>query len=40
MTDTRIYPNGIDAETGVPLLPPLPVEVVAARAQGQSVAIE
>lgn len=40
MTDTLIYPNGIDAETGEPLLPPLPVEVVAAMARGQAIAKE
>ncbi|MCX6033136.1 MAG: hypothetical protein NT169_28110 [Chloroflexi bacterium] len=38
MTDDFIYPNGIDAETGEPLLPPLPVEWVAAMAQGQPIA--
>lgn len=40
MSDTLIYPNGIDAETGQPLLPPLPVERVAALAQGQPIAQE
>ncbi len=40
MTENLIYPNGIDAETGLPLLPPLPVERVAALAQGQPIAQE
>ena len=34
MPETLIYPNGIDAETGEPLLPSLPVETVAASGQG------
>jgi hypothetical protein len=38
MPDTLIYPNGIDAETGQPLLPPLPVELVAGLAQGRPIA--
>ncbi|MEI2688358.1 MAG: hypothetical protein V9H69_01050 [Anaerolineae bacterium] len=38
MPDTLIYPNGIDAETGAPLLPPLPVELVAGLAQGRPIA--
>ncbi len=38
MTDTLIYPNGIDGETGEPLLPPLPVDAVAALAQGRPIA--
>lgn len=40
MPDTLIYPNGIDAETGQPLLPPLPVETVAELAKGQPIAQE
>ena len=40
MPDTLIYPNGIDAETGQPLLPPLPVETVAQLAKGQPIAQE
>lgn len=40
MTDTLIYPNGIDAETGEPLLPPLPVDVVAELAKGNPIAAE
>ncbi len=40
MTETFIYPNGIDAETGNLLLPPLPVELVAALAQGQPIVRE
>lgn len=38
MTEPFIYPNGIDTETGDPLLPPLPVDVVATLAQGQPIA--
>lgn len=38
MTETLIFPNGVDAETGAPLLPPLPVETVAALAQGHPIA--
>jgi hypothetical protein len=38
MTDSLIYPNGIDTETGQPLLPPLPVELVAGLAQGRPIA--
>lgn len=38
MKETSIYPNGVDAETGEPLLPPLPVETVAALAQGRPIA--
>ncbi len=37
MNDTLIYANGIDALTGEPLLPPLTVEVVAARAQDRPI---
>jgi hypothetical protein len=37
MPDLLIYPNGIDAETGEPLLPPLPVEVVAELAKGNPI---
>ncbi|NUQ39698.1 MAG: hypothetical protein HUU23_18300 [Caldilineales bacterium] len=37
MNDTLIYANGIDALTGEPLLPPLPVEVVAAKAQDRPI---
>ena len=40
MPDTLIHPNGIDAETGEPLLPPLPVEVVAGLAKGNPIAAE
>ncbi len=40
MTQTFIYPNGIDAETGEPLLPPLPVDVVAELAKGNPIAAE
>jgi len=40
MPDTLIHPNGIDAETGEPLLPSLPVETVAAMARGQPIAKE
>ncbi len=40
MTNTLIYPNGIDAETGQPLLPTMPVETVAALAQGRPIAKE
>ncbi len=40
MSDTLIHPNGIDAETGEPLLPSLPVETVAAMAKGQPIAKE
>ena len=38
--DNFIYPNGIDALTGEPLLPPLTVDIVAQMAQGQSIAQE
>ncbi len=38
MTETLIYPNGIDAETGEPLVPTLPVATVAAMAQGRPIA--
>lgn len=40
MTDALIYSNGIDAETGKPLLPPLPVELVAELAQGNPINVE
>ncbi len=40
MNDTLIYPNGIDALTGEPLLPPLTVDIVSQMAQGQSIAQE
>ncbi len=40
MGDTLLYANGIDMLTGEPLLPPLPVEVVAAMAQGKPIAKE
>jgi hypothetical protein len=40
MTDKLIYPSGVDAETGEPLLPPLPVETVAAMARGHTIAKE
>lgn len=40
MPEQLIYPNGIDAETGEPLLPTLPVATVAAMAQGRPIAKE
>jgi hypothetical protein len=40
VNETLIYPNGIDAETGEPLLPTLPVATVAAMAQGRPIAKE
>ena len=40
MPDELLSFNGIDALTGEPLLPPLPVEVVTAMAQGQPIAKE
>ena len=40
MSDTLLYANGIDMLTGEPLLPPLPVEVGAAMAQGKPIAKE
>ena len=40
MTDTLIYPNGIDAETGEPLLPAMPPALVAELAKGNPISIE
>ena len=37
MTDDLLYFNGIDGETGEPLLPPMPIETVAELAQGKPV---
>ena len=40
MTEQLIYPNGIDAETGDPLLPAMPAELVAELAKGNPIDIE
>ena len=40
MDEQLIYPNGIDAETGEPLLPPMPAELVAELAKGNPINIE
>lgn len=37
MTDTFIYPNGIDAESGEPLLPAMPAGLVAELAKGNPI---
>ena len=40
MTEQLIYPNGIDAETGEPLLPAMPAALVAELAKGNPISIE
>ena len=40
MPETLIYSNGIDAETGEPLLPAMPAEMVAELAKGNPIDLE
>ena len=40
MSNDLIYSNGIDAETGEPLLPAMPAEMVAELAKGNPIDLE